>query len=72
MARIKVQRGMGRGRNGLRGAGPGPFGPLANGTGKGTGRVGGLRRNKNTGPCTKGGPGYGKGEGRGKGTGRAK
>ena len=66
MAKIRV----GRGRRAGRGAGPGPFGPLEDGTGKGIGRIGGLRRNKNTEPCTKGGPGFGKGGGRGKGKGR--
>ena len=43
-----------------------------NGAGKGNGRPGGGRRNKNTGGCSKGGPGYGKGGGRGNGTGRIK
>ena len=42
------------------------------GAGKGKGSTGGLRRNKNKGPCKKGGPGYGKGGGRGKGVGRKK
>ncbi len=42
------------------------------GAGKGIGRAGGGRRNKNTGGCKLGGPGYGKGGGRGKGTGRRK
>lgn len=40
------------------------------GGGKGTGRPGGIRRNKNTGPCKKGGPGGGRGGGKGGGSGR--
>lgn len=40
------------------------------GSGNGVGRVGGGRRNVNTGGCKSGGPGYGRGGGRGKGTGR--
>lgn len=40
------------------------------GSGKGKGRPGGGRRNKNDKPCKKGGPGYGKGGGRGGGKGR--
>jgi hypothetical protein len=40
------------------------------GSGKGVGRKGGLRRNKNTGGCREGGPGGGRGGGRGKGQGR--
>lgn len=40
------------------------------GSGKGVGRAGGGRRNKNTGGCKKGGPGGGRGGGRGRGTGR--
>ena len=30
----------------------------------------GKKLNKNTGPCTTGGPGYGKGDGKGRGNGR--
>ena len=45
-------------------------GPLRDGTGRGKGRPGGLRRNRNTGGCTRGGPGYGLGGGRGRGKGR--
>jgi len=40
------------------------------GSGKGVGRPGGGRRNKNTGKCPSGGPGGGKGGGRGKGKNR--
>lgn len=40
--------------------------PKQNGSG------GGTRQNKNTGGCTKGGPGKGQGGGRGSGTGRKK
>jgi len=40
------------------------------GIGKGKGMPGGLRRNKNTGPCSVGGPGKGLGGGRGRGKGR--
>ena len=43
-----------------------------NGSGGGAGQSGGIRRNKNTGSCSTGGPGGGKGGGRGKGTGRKK
>ena len=40
--------------------------PKRDGSGKGT------RANKNTGGCSKGGPGHGRGNGRGNGTGRKK
>ena len=40
------------------------------GAGGGKGMPDGGRRNKNTGGCSKGGPGGGKGGGRGKGSGR--
>lgn len=40
------------------------------GLGKGIGLPGGGRRNKNTGGCSKGGPGHSKGGGKGLGTGR--
>lgn len=40
------------------------------GSGKGVGRKGGLRRNKNKGVCSRGGAGSGEGGGRGKGQGR--
>jgi hypothetical protein len=42
-------------------------GPREDGSGKGKGRPGGLRRRKNIEECPIGGPGEGKGEGRGKG-----
>lgn len=41
------------------------------GHGKGKGMLGGGRRNKNTGPCLSGGPGFGLGGGRGGGKNRA-
>ena len=37
------------------------------GSGKGVGRKGGLRRNKNTGGCEQGGEGFGRGGGKGLG-----
>ncbi|RLG66748.1 hypothetical protein DRN93_05800 [archaeon] len=37
------------------------------GSGKGVGRPGGQRANRNVDPCPEGGPGYGRGGGRGKG-----
>jgi len=40
------------------------------GAGRGTGMSGGGGRNRNTGGCSKGGPGHAKGGGRGRGTGR--
>ena len=43
---------------------------LQDGSGKGKGRVGGLRRNKNTKSCKLGGVGFGNGDGKGKGKGR--
>ena len=45
---------------------------LKNGQGKGAGTKDGLRKNKNTGGCAKGGKGKGTGKGIGKGTGRKK
>jgi len=42
------------------------------GAGKGRGiRPGALRRNRNTGSCSRGGSGYSRGAGRGKGQGRS-
>lgn len=41
------------------------------GSGKGVGQPGGLRRNRNTEPCTDGGPGEGQGGGQGQGKNRA-
>ena len=35
-----------------------------NGRGKGVGMKGGRRAGRNTGPCSKGGPGFGAGKGR--------
>jgi len=46
--------------------------PMRNGSGRGIGRPGGLRRNMNTGGCRRGGPGRGLGKGQGRGLGRAK
>ena len=43
---------------------------LQKGAGKGVGRAGGLRRNRNTKSCKLGGVGYGNGGGQGKGKGR--
>lgn len=40
------------------------------GSGKGVGHPRGVRRNKNTKPCTGSGTGKGQGEGRGQGKGR--
>jgi hypothetical protein len=45
-------------------------GPLEDGSGKGKGRPGGLRRNKNVEECPVGGPGEGKGQGQGNGINR--
>ena len=41
-----------------------------NGSGEDKGQPGGGRRNRNPGPCKRGGPGGGKGGGRGKGRNR--
>ena len=43
---------------------------LQDGSGKGKGRAGGLRRNKNTKSCKLGGVGFGRGAGQGSGKGR--
>ena len=40
------------------------------GSGKGIGKQGGMRRNRNTGGCKLDGEGYGRGGGKGKGMGR--
>lgn len=43
---------------------------LKDGSGKGKGMLGGLRRNKNKKPCKDDGKGFGKGKGKGKGKNR--
>ena len=45
--------------------------PLKDGSGRGRGQPGGLRRGRNTGNCTKGKTGRGQGGGQGRGRGRA-
>jgi len=43
---------------------------IRRGLGRGRGVIGGGRRNRNTGGCRYGGPGYARGVGRGRGRGR--